>query len=101
MKQELPGPIIIDLCRDLHDRVVDQIKMKISIVDHPKDKFRVSLGALSATLGSISGAFAAAYGLPKSGDMGRQLAMAILDLGEKVQTMTPDEWAAFVERNRA
>ncbi|MCK1536859.1 MULTISPECIES: hypothetical protein [unclassified Bradyrhizobium] len=97
MSQELPTSIILDITRDLNDRVHDQIMMKIAIVDHPKDKFRISLGALSASLGGIAGIFAAAYGLPKSDDMGRELAIEILNLGSKAKTMTADEWKAFAE----
>ncbi|SDC07448.1 hypothetical protein SAMN05216337_1001190 [Bradyrhizobium brasilense] len=99
-QRELPTQIILDLTRELNARVHDQIMMKIAIVDHKKDKFRVSLGALSAALGSISGIFAAAYGLPKSDDMGRELAIAILELGAKARTMTEAEWSDFAAARR-
>lgn len=98
---ELPTAILIDLSRDLNDRVHNQIMLKIGIVDDPKDKFKVSLGALSAALGAVGGIFSAAYGMPKSSDLGRQLALEILELGEKAKSMTEAEWASFVKKSRA
>jgi hypothetical protein len=89
--------IIIDLSRELHTRVADQIKMTVAIVDTPKDKFRVSLGALSATLGSIGGYFSVAYGLPNDPDLGRTIAIAVMELGEKAKRMSNEEWVTFVQ----
>jgi len=63
--------------------------------------FMVSLGALSASLGSIGALFSIAYGLPKSHDMGRQIALEILELGDKAKSMTEDEWKKFATQVRA
>jgi hypothetical protein len=95
MSEELPTSIIIDLSRELHAKVHDQIMLKAKLADHPKDMFRISLGALSASLGAIGGIFSAAYGLPNDPEIGRKIGMAIMELGDKARTMTEAEWRAF------
>ncbi|MDB5606694.1 MAG: hypothetical protein JWP25_3594 [Bradyrhizobium sp.] len=96
--EELPLEIIMDLTRELHAKVHEQIMLKAKIADHPKDMFRISLGALSASLGAVGGIFSAAYGLPFDPDTGRQIALALSDLGDKARTMTEDEWKEFAGR---
>lgn len=95
MAEELPIEIINDLARALHEKVHEQIMLKAQIADHPKDMFRISLGALSASLGAIGGIFSVAYGLPKDPDIGRKVALAVMDLGDKARTMTEAEWRAM------
>ena len=95
MTEQLPTEIIIDLVRDLQAKVHDQIMLKARIADHPKDMFLISLGALPASLGLISGLFSVAYGIPPSREMGRLIALEILRLGEKAQSMTAEEWEAL------
>lgn len=101
MAEELPVGIIIDLSRELHAKVHEQIMLKARIADHPKDMFRISLGALSASVGAIGGIFSAAYGLPHDPDIGRKVSLAIMDLGDKARTMTEAEWKAFAAEKSA
>jgi hypothetical protein len=98
MTEELPAPIVIDLMHDLQRKVHDQIMLKARIADHPKDMFRISLGSLSASLGAIAAVFSVAYGIPKSKKMGREIALAVLELGEKAESMTEAEWEAFARK---
>jgi hypothetical protein len=96
--EELPTPIVIDLMNNLRVMVRHQIMLKARIADHPKDMFRISLGSLPASLGAIAALFSVAYGIPKSKNMGREIALAVLELGEKAESMTEAEWEAFARK---
>ena len=98
--QQLPTEITIDLMRELQAKVHDQIMLRVRIVDHPKDMFLISLGALATSLGAIGALFSVAYSLPKSKKMGREIALAVLGLGEKAESMTEAEWEAFARKFR-
>jgi hypothetical protein len=93
--RQLPTEIIVDLTQDLQAKVHDQIMLKVRIADHPKDMFLISLGALASSLGLMAGLFSVAYGIPKSKDMGRLIALEVFKLGEEARDMTEAEWEAF------
>jgi hypothetical protein len=55
---------------------------------------------LSASLGAIAALFSVAYGIPKSKKTGREIALAVLELAEKAESMKEAEWEAFARKFR-
>jgi hypothetical protein len=58
----LDTAILTDLSKELHERIAKTIYSMTGIVDHPLDKFQVSLGALASAMAINAGFMSASCG---------------------------------------